>query len=373
MKTILVGNGFNIELGGVDYQNKAIINRVLTNIKNKDYISLYDNKASKDELADCLPGMYGELKEILKDKYVNYCTNEEDKELISILKDRYSLSVKIDKVGMEDYFIILRLFHIRFKDDAAFIKNIHDAFRLLFLDAIYNEGHIQKVADMVLPAYREYLKKRLQEYNDIYTVNYDKTVEIISDRDVNYLHGDFETLLDQYDPNTLVGSYYQQKGEKNPVTDVTRHIYCNALMGFSGFYKEEIMNTMDNKQFGADRILKMYEDGLSIQDMKEIERLKNSQNTAEQLAFGIINAKINNPKLRMNQYPMQKFKKIHGEIYLLGISPSNDEHIWNVIIGNNNVTKIVYYYHSDVSRKDLEKKYSDTRISYLRDTEFWGT
>lgn len=40
MKTILVGNGFNIELGGVDYLNSAIINRFLENTKNKDYATM---------------------------------------------------------------------------------------------------------------------------------------------------------------------------------------------------------------------------------------------------------------------------------------------------------------------------------------------
>ena len=65
MKTILVGNGFNIELGGSDYLNSAIINRFLKNVRTKDYATmLYNNTVSNDELADILPGMYRELKVI---------------------------------------------------------------------------------------------------------------------------------------------------------------------------------------------------------------------------------------------------------------------------------------------------------------------
>lgn len=311
MKTILVGNGFNIELGGVDYLNKAIINRFIENIKTKDYATMiYKNTVSNDELVGILPGMYVELKKILKGQYDKYCTNDEDKTLISMLQERYSLSVKIDEVGMEDYFIILRLFHIRYNDDNAMIKSTHDGFCWQFLDAIYNEGQIQKIADMVLPAYRAYLRQRLDEYDDIYTVNYDKTVEMIAGKRVNYLHGDFETLLDQYDPNTPIGAYYQQKGEKNPVKDSTKHIYCNGLMGFSGTYKEQVINTMDNGQFGVQKILNMYYNGMSVQDMKKIERLKNSSDAGEQLTFGIINTVINNPNLKMNLYPMKNFKVI---------------------------------------------------------------
>lgn len=373
MKTILVGNGFNIELGGIDYLNKAIINRFIENIKIKDYATtIYNNTISNDELAGLLPGMYEELKKVLKGQYDKHCTNEEDKKLISLLQERYSLSVKIDEVGMEDYFIILRLFHIKYNDDNIMIKNTHDGFCWQFLDAIYNEGLIQKIADTVLPAYRAYLKQRFDEYDNIYTVNYDKTVEMIAGKSVNYLHGDFETLLDQYDPDTPIGAYYQQKGEKNPVEESTKHIYCNGLMGFSGTYKEQIIDIMDNGQFGVQKILDMYQNGMSVQDLKKIERLKNSPNVGERLTFGIINAVINNPCLKMNVYPMKNFKAIQGEIHLLGISPFNDEHLWNAIINNKDIIKIVYFYHSEQAKKEMEKHFSDTRICYLPDSEFWG-
>ena len=289
-----------------------------------------------------------------------------------MLKSRYSLFVKIDEVGMEDYFVILRLFHIRFNDDENLIKSTHDGFCWQFLDAIYNEGRIQKIATTVLPAYKSYLKNKFYEYDDIYTVNYDKTVEAIADKKVHYLHGNFETLLDQYDPNTSIGAYYQQKGVKNPVQENTKHIYCNGLMGFSGSYKERIINIMDNGQFGVENILNLYNKGMNIQDLKKIERLKSSPDAGQQLAFGVINAVINNPDLSMNTYPMKKFRSIQGEIDLLGISPFNDEHIWNAIIDNNYITSIVYYYHSDEAKKEMQDHFSDTRICYLPDKDFWG-
>ena len=79
MKTILVGNGFNIELGGVDYLNKAIINRFLTYSKTKDYAKiLYNNTISNNEIAELLPGLYNELIKILKGQYDKYCGNNED-------------------------------------------------------------------------------------------------------------------------------------------------------------------------------------------------------------------------------------------------------------------------------------------------------
>ena len=268
--------------------------------------------------------------------------------------------------------MILRLFHIRYNDDESMIKSTHDGFCWQFLDAIYNEGKIQKIVNTVLPVYRAYLKKKFDEYDDIYTVNYDKTVEAIADRNINYLHGNFETLLDQYDSDTPIGAYYKQKGVKNPVEDSTKHIYCNGLMGFSGTYKEQIMDIMDNGEFGIQNILNMYGDGMSIQDLKKIERLRNSLNQGERFAFGMISAVKNNPNLKMHIYPIKKFRIIQDEIYLLGISPFNDEHLWNAIINNRSITKIIYYYHSDKAKKEMEEYFSDNRIEYLPDTDFWG-
>lgn len=373
MNTILVGNGFNVELGGIDYLNKAIISRFMKNAKTKDYsMMLYNGMVSNDEIAVILHGMYDELRKILDGKYDTYCITNEERKLLSVLKNRYSLSTKIDDVGMEDYFIILRLFHSKYKDEKDMIKNTHDGFCWQFLDAIYNEGHIQEIVKTVLPAYRDYLKKKFEKYNDIYTVNYDKTVEAIADKKVEYLHGSFETLLDQYDDNTPIGAYYKQKGEKNPVQKGTEHIYCNGIMGFSGTYKEEIINIMDNGQFGIENILRIYNNGMSVQELKKLEKLKGSSDAGEQLAFGVINAVISNPSLKMHIYPMKKFKNIKGELHLLGISPFNDEHIWNAILGNGNLTKIIYYYHSDKSRKEMEEHFLDKRIIYLPDTDFWG-
>ncbi|MFB0921385.1 MAG: hypothetical protein QMB62_10990 [Oscillospiraceae bacterium] len=346
MATILLGNGFDIELGGRDYTNKSIINRLIKNIETKDYSNtLLNRKIGNDELKVLLPGLYDEFKKMLKGQYDKYCTDAKDISLLTMLKTRYGLSTQIDEIGMEDFFVILRLFHTRFHDGADFIKSTHDGFCWMFLDTIFNEERIQKIASTVLPAYKRYLAATLGAYDSIYTINYDKTAEIIAEKEVYYLHGDFETLFDQYNPDTLIGRYYCEKGVANPVNSATKHIYCNGLMGFSGAYKEHIMEIMDNGQFGVESILKSYNEGMAVQDLKKLERLKNSPDEGEQLAFGIISAKINFPHLGMHQYPIKKFRSITSELHIIGVSPYNDEHIWGSIIGNPRLTKIIYYYH----------------------------
>lgn len=123
------------------------------------------------------------------------------------------------------------------------------------------------------------------------------------------------------------------------------------------------MDIMGNGQFGVQNILKMYEKGMSIQNLKKIERLKQSSNQGEQLAFGIINAVVNNPNLKMRLYPMKEFKAVQGEIHLLGISPFNDEHLWNAIINNSSIYEIVYYYHSETAQKEMKEHFLIQELS----------
>ena len=47
------------------------------------------------------------------------------KKLISFASGKIFNVRKKDEVGMEDYFVILRLFHIRFNDNAETIKSTH--------------------------------------------------------------------------------------------------------------------------------------------------------------------------------------------------------------------------------------------------------
>lgn len=139
MKSLLVGNGFNVHLGGHEYLNKAIINRFIKNTNSKDYSSmLFANKISNEENAQLLPGIFNELKSILNGSYDKYCHNDDERKLIALLKERYSATAKIDDIGMEDYFVILKLFHLRFEDSNDMIKSTHDGFCWEFLDAIYN-------------------------------------------------------------------------------------------------------------------------------------------------------------------------------------------------------------------------------------------
>jgi hypothetical protein len=311
-----------------------------------------------------------ELDNIINSQYDKYCVSTDDIALLTRLKEQYTTDTDICNIGMEDFFVILRLINLRF--DIREEKPMYDGFCWMFLDAIFNDGKIQKIASTVLPAYMKYITDILGTYDDIYTVNYDKTAEIIAGKKVHYLHGDFETLLDQYNPKTVIGYRHFEKGVKNPVIPATKHIYCNGLMGFSGIHKEKIMQTLAEGEFSIETIMDKYSHGMSIKDLKVLERLKSSTKEADQFAFEIINAKVYHPELTIHQYPMKQFRSLRGELFILGMSPNNDEHIWNAIINNKELTKITYYYHGCDSKKRLAALYPEPRINFSPDSDFWG-
>ena len=375
MKTILVGNGYNIELGGSKYLNKSIINRAISNIRQKDYSEkLFNNKISNEELASLLPGLLGQLNLILNDD-VTYekLKDEESVKLITLLKERYgSIELDTDSIGIEDFFVLLKLMHSLYNDDEKMVRNTNHGMCWILFDAIYNEGKIQEIYNGITPHYLEFLKNKFSEYDDIYTVNYDNTVEKTSGKDVKYLHGSFDELLDQYDPRTVIGFCNMEDKIENPVNEKNKHIYSNALMGFSGIYKEHIINVMENGQEGVVRIIDQYLKGSEV-EKRIIENLyDNAESEEEKLAHQMINAIISNPELYMKRYPMKEFKAIQGELEIIGLSPFNDEHIWKNILENDRITHIVYYYHSEDSKEIMQKMYCDSRIEYIRDKEFWN-
>ena len=143
MNNILIGNGFDIEIGGVkECSNAAIIERVHKNIEKKDY-KYHIKDITASELKDVIEGIEGViLKDILSGKYNSHCETEEERSNLKRFVDNYDPS---QSIGMEDYFLILRLFHKKYGDSEEMIHATAVGLEKLFLDAIFNEGELQKL------------------------------------------------------------------------------------------------------------------------------------------------------------------------------------------------------------------------------------
>ncbi len=373
MKNIIVGNGINIEFGGARYLNSGIISRLLNNLQTKDYSDIFAQKITSKELLVVFKGLHNELVDILNGKHNDYCQTAEEKSTLERVKKQYPKISSISDIGMEDYFFILMLFHYRYNDPPDMVQATFDGLCYLFFDAIYDEGRIQKIHELVNASTKEKLHHLFDQFDTIFTVNYDCNVEMIAEKPIYYLHGDFNTLHDQYNPGSLLGRMYFERGTQNPVTEKTKHIYCNGIMGFSGSFKEKIMDIFENGQFGVEQLLQKINTGLSSVDEEKLEEMRILQDDKLRFAYDLIQTKKNHTDLYFHQYPSNIFKNISGEMSIVGLSPNNDEHIWKMLQKNTRLQRIIYYYKSEQDKLSVEDLYREMDIITIPVEMFWKT
>lgn len=366
-----MGNGINIHLGGKEYCNAEIIKRLLSNLNIKDYSYIFNHKIDEHNLVNLMYGLYREFKNIFKGKYDSFCNTNDERFTLNRIKKQYTPRTSMFDIGMEDYFFILKIYHNSFQDSSDLIKGTYDGLCWLLLDAIYNNGNIQKIHEYVSSSKRNKIRNIFGEFENIFTVNYDCNVEMISEKQVYYLHGDFNTLLDQYNPDTLIGRMYLEQGEINPSLRGDKHIYCNGIMGFTGSFKYDVITKFKNANLGIEKILEMVTVGLTKEDEEKIEQMKNSSDKKIKFAYNLIQTKLKYPNLSIHQYPSNIFESIIDELTIVGLSPNNDEHIWDIIRKNRNLKKIIYYYKGLESKKIIDDLYSDLNIITLPIEQFW--
>jgi len=372
MKSILFGNGINIELGGFDYTNSSIMKRLFENIKVKNYSAiLFNNRIENEDIELIIPTMQKELSRMINGEYDGTFKGHNN-EILNNIKKRYTTQTEYFNIGLEDLLGIFYLYKTANGEQVKAIKKLNDGLCWMILDAIYNNGRIQNITANILPKYLSFLREKFSDYDMVFSVNFDRTVEAVTQKKVQYLHGCFDILHEQYNPNTLIGHCWHLQGHQNPVNDGNRHMYCNALLGFTGINKQEHHERMETGSSALDKVIEMYEKGLDVEGLKYIERLKSSPDQAKRASFYLINEKILHPELTYFHYPFKKLEKIEGDLTIIGLSPYNDDHIWSLIFSNNDVKKIVYYYYDDESRKTLIETYNDPRLAFSDVKEFWG-
>lgn len=320
MNNILIGNGFDIEIGGVkECSNAAIIERVHKNIEKKDY-KYHIKDITASELKDVIEGIEGViLKDILSGKYNSHCETEEERSNLKRFVDNYDPS---QSIGMEDYFLILRLFHKKYGDSEEMIHATAVGLEKLFLDAIFNEGELQKLYMNLSDERKLELQNSLNKFDNIYTINYDWNIEKITNTKVKHLHGQFDQLNQQFREGTALSKFAKMAGIDYTARKEDLHLFCNAIMGFSG--------------------------GLKEKKIKIFTGLENN-----------------------DEYYYNEFKNLKGTMSLAGMSPNNDGHIMRLIFENKNIDKVIFYYHSEKDKKAAKDLYEIKGIICKPVSEIW--
>lgn len=69
MKSVLVGNGLNIQFGGVAYSSSFIMKRVKYKAKMDGYKELFNNSVTKEDIIGIINGFVSISNDIIDNKY----------------------------------------------------------------------------------------------------------------------------------------------------------------------------------------------------------------------------------------------------------------------------------------------------------------
>lgn len=353
MRYLLVGNGINIQFGGMAYTSSFIMKRIKYRAQMGVYDALFEGTLARDEVLAVLDGFVVEANAIIVGEYDAYVKEKDVQEAVDDFKKRYTKPMKQPQdIMLEDWLLIIRVFFLKNFDLEESRLAATEGFKRILLDAIYNGGKIQTIFSKLDKMQKKSLKRFFNGYDAIFTLNYDDNLEGITQKPVYHMHGDFSVLSESENPEYAMG-YVRTFAGETVFQESMKHCYCNALLDYSGKLKKksieqkDALNQVDFSKF-------------DLEDPKLL-----ALEAEKPLDYRSIVAKIQHPELQMAyDYHFKDFRCIEDELHIIGMSPNNDDHIFEAITSNVKISKVIFYYKSSAGI-DLVKK----RIGSICDCE----
>ncbi len=362
MKNIIIGNGINIQFGGIEYTNKSIIERAIKNLETNNF----SNKVYTKEIEIWIKILYSTLPDFLKGKYDYFAVLKDEKEELQNLKSRYSKSSEISDIGFEDYFLLNELHCRKNKIGNPERYYFQEFLRRLFLDSIYNQG---KINEIHLKYPKEFINF-LESFDNVFSSNYDMNIELAIKKEILYLHGTFHFLDSVYDPKSFRNKLSDRPMDKTPVIEGYEHVFSTALTGNSGVFKQFAANQPELANAAFNKFIKAMKNNSEIK--QQIEEWKNSDNKIVRNLYEAIQLKAENPDLEFTiNHALNRLKEITGSITFIGLSPNNDYHIINLVKDNENLDPIEFYFHSKGSCSTVNSLFNNKTVHTKSVKEFW--
>ncbi|WP_027964027.1 hypothetical protein [Halalkalibacillus halophilus] len=366
MKHLIYGNGVTIQFGGRDYTNAKIIKRAINNVNTKDF----PKEIYPREIKEYLLILHKEIKKVIYGIYDNLVFTNEQKESLIKFKERYNnfnSNTKVHDVGLEDYFLIHILFCNKYQINSSDRYQFKEALRVFFLDAIYNNGQIQEL-------YKEFSLEFIEFLNNfdcIYTTNYDWNVEKVIEKDIEYIHGSFHTLSDIYNPESL-----RNKLPDAPTKSIDLliedfgHLYSDALTSYSGENKKFNIDTMKSANKGMNKFISGLKEKPELEN--EILEWEMAENELVRNLYHAIRIKQKENTLNFNyNKALENFGEIQGELNILGLSPFNDNHIFQAIQNNNKIKSVNYYFFTEEEKSSIRSILDNHSLKFTDVKSFW--
>lgn len=347
MKSILVGNGINVQFGGKAYTSDFIMKRIKYKTKLSRYDILFDGTLNKKEILWILNGFVIITNDILDNKYDDCVCDEELLDALNDFKRRYKKINSPHELMLEDWFFVLHIFFLKNNDISNNLMASKQGFERLILDGIYNGSKIQEIYKNI----PEKVKIFFSDFDNIFTLNYDNNLENLTGKKVYHLHGDFSILSNSENLENVLG-FIRKTSNSRVIIEGMEHCFCNALLDYSGHRKLKEANINHNLILYSEKFKWQYDNDeefkaylLNIKDKKPIE-------------YEMYMTKINHQELKIaTEYYFHEFENIQGELHIIGMSPNNDSHIFDCINSNKKLNKVYFYYYSDSEKRFIDETF----------------
>ena len=344
-RNLLVGNGINIQFGGPAYGSEFILKRIKYNCRLGKYDSLFGGQITGKEIEIVFNGLVSIANRIIENQYGDLTEDPDTIEAIEDFKKRYTQKVSLPhEIMLEDWLLLVRVFFLMNSDLMQVSQGAIQGFEQLLLDCIYNNGKLQELHQNM----NKDVKRFFNGYDKVFTLNYDNNIETLTHKNVYHLHGDFSVLSNSENPETVLGYIRRNEGKTVWQPDM-KHCYCNALLNYSGRLKYKTAVANHKAILDSESYAEKYHSDSSF---RKAVSVKNSLETQ------MIQTKIEHPELKMaTEYYFYEFESIEGQLEIIGLSPNNDAHIFDAILNNPNITKVIFYYFGEKERTFIEENY----------------
>jgi hypothetical protein len=361
INSVLIGNGLDIQVGGDDYLNKWIIVRLLAKAKMGKYDVLFMDSQDAtpsltgDEIVALFNGMVDIANNARENKYSYLVKTYGDKDVIDALEDfkaRYTHKItNIEEIGMEDWILMLLLLLIEQGDILEHYEAAKQGFERIVFDSIYCEGNIQRLHSKMGKSAKSYFSN----FDNIFTLNYDNTLEKLNNHPVFHLHGDFCTKSISENPNTAHGYLRKQNGQSIWFPPQFEHCNCNAILDFSGNRKYNLATNM-TKAFTEFQKFKKEISGVKDGIKHTLEKFPAEQRKVIQIG-------VEKNLECGHDYHFQHFEQLTGILTIIGLAPQNDNHIFSCI-NKSNIEKVVFYhYFGEKSDDEVDEEIKSITLS----------
>jgi len=363
LKNVLFGNGLIIQFGGARYTNAAIVNRALENVERGCFPAhLYPS-----ECAALIHVLHQEYLPVLDGAYDKYAGPSFERAALDSFKARYGerRNCSIDEIGFEDYFLLFELVHNKLSVKNPERFHVRGVFRRMFLDAVFDGGAIQQVHKSFPSLFTDWLS----DWDVILTTNYDSNLESVSSAEVLHLHGAFDTLSDVYDPNSLRNQLSEDLLDGEVVDCGYPHLYSSCIISYASDMKSFSMSQSSMANSAMDKLVAAYENDPTVrveieswpEDMPLLRRMREA-----------ITMKSANPELQHSeQYPLAKLRELSGDLTIVGLSPMNDNHVFDEIAANQAIRTVKYYHFEAAEAEEVAARFEGKGVALLDVHDLW--